>query len=212
MPGNVSKEVTRERERRAWELRQACWTQERIAGDLGVDRSTISKMLARIDRRLLKQVEAAVFAMKVAEDARLEFIIDEAMQAWQRSKSPAVAKRVTKTKAGEKDPGETEGEGKHGGRSQETVSQAAQCGDARYLVEARAAMADRRKLWGLDAPQKVAQTNAKGEDLRLDDLADVFRKAKDWAPEKDAKAGVQPSASSEAPAAAEPLTTPEPTE
>lgn len=52
MPAGPPKQVTRERERRAWELRQRCWTEARIAAELGVATSTVCYMLQRKEKEL----------------------------------------------------------------------------------------------------------------------------------------------------------------
>ena len=162
MPGRVPKEVTRQREAHAWQLRQQGCTHQRIAGDLGVDRSTVTAMLARIDRRALAQLNAAVELLKVEQTEILRDVVYEARQAWEKSKSPAVAKKVTKTKK----PGDDKGEGDADAdvTAQESMTQEVQCGDVAYLAQVRAALADIRKVWGLDAPVKNANTTPDGKE------------------------------------------------
>ena len=52
MAKTLIKERRAECERRAWELRQKAWTVTRIAAELDIDQSTVSRMLARMEKRL----------------------------------------------------------------------------------------------------------------------------------------------------------------
>ena len=174
--GKVPREVAVERERRAWELRQKFWTHERIAAELGVDRSTVTKMLARISDRFWSSISGQIAAMKGDQVSQLMVIADEAMQAWESSKRPAKnAKKVTRKRGGSAG-GHTAGAGSaHGsyGRSsgasggtddEETLMQSNdQNADPRYLASAMDALGDIRKIMGLDAPSKVAPTTPDGQ-------------------------------------------------
>ena len=136
MAGKVPREVSRERERRAWELRQQLWTHERIAAELGVTHQAVTAMLKRVDRRVLAKLDAEVALQKAAQTAQLQYIADEAMQAWESCKSSGP--------------------------------------DPRFLGEARGALSDLRKLWGLDAPAK-SHVQAEGElviKVEYDDIND----------------------------------------
>ena len=136
--------MAREHERRAWGLRQRGRTQEQIAAELQITQQAVSKILARVSDRYLKQVEAKVGRIKAQQTAQLEQIVSESMDAWERSKKPQrTLTTVTRT-------------GAEGQTSEQTTQQAVeQVGDVAYLDQARAALADLRKVWGIDAPQKV---------------------------------------------------------
>jgi hypothetical protein len=149
--GSVPKEVARERERRAWELRQKFWTHERIAAELGVDRSTVTKMLARVSRRILDTMQSEVAAMKAEQVSQLTFIADEAMQAWNASKQPAKEARKLTRKTRKVADDETQMKSKD------------QNADPRYLATAMQALTDIRAIMGLNAPTKVAPTDPTGE-------------------------------------------------
>lgn len=154
-PHRVPKEVTRERERRAWELRQQLWTHERIALELGVDHSTITKMLARIRQRMLVQLNVEVGSRVAEQVGQLDQIADQSYQAWIKSKEPEkeVQKKVSK------------GKGLRSG-SEETSSRVSERGgDVRYLEMTVRALQDIRKILGIEAP--VRQQNVS---LTLDDL------------------------------------------
>jgi transcriptional regulator with XRE-family HTH domain len=139
------------REKRAWELRQQGWTQERIAGVLGVDQSTVSRALLKLSQRIQKRLDDVALEERVAQVRQLSLIVDEALQAWQASKDPAksVAKRVRQQ--GEE---QEQGQGGEGSDTEEVTTTRVQDqdGDPRYLTTAMRAMADLRKLLDLDAP------------------------------------------------------------
>lgn len=102
MPNPVPKEVTIERERRAWGLRQQGWSHARIGRELGVDDSTVTKMLQRICKRALASLKDRVEEMKAEQTVQLDHIQDEAMQAWERSKKNAETDRAVTKRMGAK--------------------------------------------------------------------------------------------------------------
>jgi hypothetical protein len=127
------------------ELATLGWPQHRIAADLGVSQAAVSKILKRVDLRLLRELSVMVERQKVRHTLRLEHLFAEAMRAWEESKADTTRRRQRKTQAGSGGAGATVAE----------IVVEVQHGDPRYLEEARKALADHRKLWGLDAPQKV---------------------------------------------------------
>jgi transposase len=134
----------RTRELRAMELAVLGWSQPQIATDLGITQAAVSKLLKRVETRLLRELAQTVQRQKARQTLRLEHLFAEAMRAWTASKADTTRRRQRQT---------------HGGDAAgETVAELVvenQHGDPRYLDEARKALADQRKLWGLDAPQKV---------------------------------------------------------
>jgi predicted transcriptional regulator len=152
--GRVKKEVALQHECRAWELRGLGWSQARIAAELGVERSAVSRMLKRAGERVLEELADEVEQVKAEQTAVLEHIADEALQEWQRSKAArkAVTKRTGSAGAGD-------------GKASEQVTQqvAEQTGDVAYLDRAMAALDRIRGIWGADAPQKVAHTTPDGK-------------------------------------------------
>lgn len=141
-------EQTVERERRVWELRQQWWTHERIAEEVGIDRSTVTKMLGRISKRYSEMLLTEVDRLRVEQVVRLEYMADQAMQAWASSKQPAKdARRRKRTGVDEVEENRVQ----------------TQNADPRFLGEARAALGDIRKLLGLDAPAKIAPTDPSGD-------------------------------------------------
>ena len=135
----------RTRERRTMELTVLGWSQHQIAADLGVTQAAVSKILDRVERRVLRELIATVERHKARHTLRLEHLFAEAMRAWDQSKADTTRRRQRKSEGGPGGPGATVAE----------LVVENQHGDARYLEEARKALADLRKLWGLDAPQRV---------------------------------------------------------
>ncbi len=109
------------------------WTQERIAAALGVSQRGVSGILRRCCRKKVAALNDEVLRWKLEQNERLDYLIDQAGQAWEKSKLDA-QKAVKAT-------------GK--GRKTTTLMSAGRCGDVAYLDEMRAAMDAQRKLWGL---------------------------------------------------------------
>jgi hypothetical protein len=134
----------RTRELRARELAVIGWSQPQIAADLGISQAAVSKLLKRVETRFLREVAETVQRQKARQTLRLEHLFAEAMRAWTASQGDTTRRRQRQTQGG----------GGAGATVAELVVEN-QHGDPRYLDEARKALADQRKLWGLDAPQKV---------------------------------------------------------
>ena len=127
------------------ELAVLGWPQHQIAAEIGISQVAVSKILKRVEVRLLRELAATVERQKARQTLRLEHVVTEAFRAWDQSKADTTRRRQRKTL------------GEHAGAGA-TVAEIVvenQHGDPRYLDEARKALADLRKLWGLDAPQKV---------------------------------------------------------
>jgi predicted transcriptional regulator len=123
------------------------WSQHEIAADLHVSQAAVSKMLQRADERALRDLTTTIERQKVRQTQRLERVIREATRAWEQSKGEATRRRQRKrARDGDSDGAETVAE----------VVVDTRHGDPRYLDAIRKALADVRKVWGLDAPQQVA--------------------------------------------------------
>lgn len=126
------------------ELAVLGWSQHQIAADLGISQPAVSKLLKRIETRLLRELTETVGRQRARHALRLDHLYAEAMRAWDASKADSTRRRQRKTQGG--------------AGADATVAELVvenQHGDPRYLDEARKALADHRKLWGLDAPQQV---------------------------------------------------------
>jgi predicted transcriptional regulator len=143
--GHEPRARIRTRERRTMELMVLGWSQQQIAVDLGVSQAAVSKILTRVEGRLLRELTAMVERHKVRHSMRLDHLFAEAMRAWDQSKADTTRRRQRRTQGGHASAGATIAE----------IVVENQHGDPRYLDEARKALADQRKLWGLDAPQQV---------------------------------------------------------
>ena len=142
--GHEPRARIRTRELRALELATEGWSQHQIAADLGVSQAAVSKILKRVELRILRELMETVERQKARQTIRLEHLFAEAMRAWTASKADMTRRRQRKT----------QGSGRDGGATMEVVVES-QHGDPRYLEEARKALADHRKIWGLDAAQKL---------------------------------------------------------
>jgi predicted transcriptional regulator len=121
------------------------WSQHDIAQELGVSQAAVSKMLARADARSFRELITQIERQKVRQTQRLEYLFRELMRAWTQSQTDATRRRQRQTTS-------TGG----GGSAQSfELTVATQHGDPRYVEEMRKVLADLRKLWGLDAPQRL---------------------------------------------------------
>ncbi|MCL5265177.1 MAG: hypothetical protein M1343_08310 [Chloroflexi bacterium] len=156
MPGKVPSEVAREREMRAWEMRQKYFTHREIAAVLGVTHQAVTAMLHRMAKRYLAKSDQLIETEKFTQLERLERIAQEAELAWERSKLDAekivtiMGRQIVKkdgTMINLPDEVRTE--------------RVAQAGDPRFMEQLRGALADVRKIWGIDAPSKTELTGNK---------------------------------------------------
>lgn len=169
MAARPSREVTRERERRAWELRQKSWTEQRIADALGIDQATVSRMLRRVEDKLAKEFAAGAERIKAQHTARLEHIADEAYQAWERSQENAETETVVNEVVSLQGTEETLDDEQQPVRVKKCVVPAdkatttrtskGQAGDPRFLDQARGALADIRDIWGVESPKRTDVTS-----------------------------------------------------
>jgi transcriptional regulator with XRE-family HTH domain len=163
--GNVAADVLEEREEQVWTLRGQGWTQERIAKEVGIKRAAVGNMLQRLEQRSRERIPDMIAEEKIAQVRTLQYIVSEALQSWERSKSPKKKTETTKSK----------GIGKIRRTSaEETVVQTEeQFGDSRALAEARAALADIRQILGLNAPVKAEIGGFDGSPIQIESQMNV---------------------------------------
>src|SRR5690242_11080898 len=90
------REVTRDHERRAWELRvREHLTEQAIAERLGVAESTVCRMLQRIEKRLAGEFRDRAAQIKAEQTAQLQALARVALEGYRRSTEDAVTERVT---------------------------------------------------------------------------------------------------------------------
>lgn len=146
--GRVPLELTRRREQVAFDLAVKGMSGPQIAAELArlglgeVTQQAVSKMLIRIEQRILKEMSEQVKLMKVRQTATLQQMLRDALAAWEESKKPQKSLTTKHGPSGENgEPGKVL-------ESQTTLRD--QDGDPRYLEQARQALADIRKIWGLE--------------------------------------------------------------
>jgi hypothetical protein len=152
--GRVSTELARKREQVAFDLSatkglsEAQIAEELVRQELGaVTQQAVSKMLRRVEERMLKEMTGRIKAMKVRQTAALQKIYRDAVAAWEESKKPQKSLTTKQGPAGENgEPGKVK-------ESQSVLRD--QDGDPRYLDQARQALADIRRIWGVDEPAQT---------------------------------------------------------
>jgi DNA-binding transcriptional LysR family regulator len=98
--GHEPRTRIRTRELRAMELAVLGWSQHRIAADLGISQAAVSKLLKRLETRVLRELAETVERQKARQTLRLEHHYAEAMRAWDDSKADTTRKRQRKTHGG----------------------------------------------------------------------------------------------------------------
>jgi hypothetical protein len=139
---------TKERQHRAWQLSVEGFSEREIAPKLEaeglgrVSHQAVHKMLKVVwaERQQVFMKEA--WDQKARQADMLMGLYREAMAAWERSKK------------GQKGITKKDGAG-DGASSGATVTIKESPGDPRFLKQAQECLAEVRKIWGLDAPQKV---------------------------------------------------------
>lgn len=120
-------------------------TQHQIAEVLSISQPAVCKIVCRVEERLLADFAYKAERQRARQTLRLEHIYGQAMQAWQDSKQDGLRRRQRKT----------EHDGGTGSTIAELISENRH-GDPRHLDEARKALTDLRKVWGVDAPERVS--------------------------------------------------------
>jgi predicted transcriptional regulator len=144
-------------EAEAWEMTCAGYTQHQIAAKLGIDQSTVSRAVKRVEERELARLSGNVESLKVSQTHQLQWMFAEAMRAWEKSKTPR--KRAV-SRSG--DGGDGEG--------QETREAIDRDGDNGFLHTGMAALRDVRSLWGLDVSPALNEPAASIAALAMDIL------------------------------------------
>ena len=143
---------------RAWMLRCKGFSLSYIGEYLGVSTATISRWLAPLERRELQRLLATIQHEKVRQSEVLYHVIDESIQAWERSKRPVtrVVNRLgllIRNTAGEPIL-DSDGEPIRRTGWQETII-VERDGNPRFLDIVIRALRELRVIWGLNvAPAK----------------------------------------------------------
>jgi Mn-dependent DtxR family transcriptional regulator len=132
-------ETIRYRETYAHKRRLERATQWEIANELGISQAAVSKILRRIDRRILRQMEADVQLVKVRQSRRLNDLYEEALYGWRESLGV-----------------EWKDTSRSGERAEKVESSRTRSGDPRFLAAALAVLESERRLWGLSGNAPAA--------------------------------------------------------
>lgn len=150
------RQEVQEREREIWRRRIQGDTQERIATSLNVSQQAVSLALRRIEKRLAGEFVAEVAQIKARQAAQLEHVYAEAMAAWERSCQDAERRQVVTGRAKATELGLIRLP------DLETTTIEGQSGNPALLAQAMAALADIRKIYGYDAPQRREHSGPDG--------------------------------------------------
>jgi predicted transcriptional regulator len=113
-------------------------TTREVAARLNISQSAASRALRRAEALALARLNDLAQTEKMRQIERLTLLYRESMAAWRQSKQDRVTKRSRQTDA------------RDGGVRVAEVKTEESAGDARFLECARSALADMRKLVGLD--------------------------------------------------------------
>lgn len=181
MPSRVPKEVTAERESKAWAMRQKMMTEAQIAQELGITQPAVSVMLKRIASRMATELSGKVQELKATQTGQLEYIAAEALAGWERSKLNAEMLRTVTEEVALKSEVETLDDDGQPVRRKKVILPVAkttttktvegQAGDPRFLDQARGALGDIRDIWGLESPKKTDITSD-GQPIGTDEAFD----------------------------------------
>lgn len=134
-------------------------TGEAIGEQFGICKQRVNQIRNQVENWARPQWLGKIDVIKEKQTQLLMHLFQQAMEEWEQSKRSAV-KRTKKTG------------GMYGGEDSE--SEEGQCGDPRYLDQARQCLADIRKIWGAnvqgDAPSLNLQFNI--AELRQQMVAD----------------------------------------
>lgn len=159
------------RRQAVWELRVQGRTQDQIAAQLNISQATVHRDLRWCIAKAEDEVKGSVLAWQLEQLARYDYIISEAMAAWEESKQEYIEVQqrslAAKSSAGSgSGPGSAQGKAKaSGGKPKQlevTTRIKEQTGDPSYFQVAMKAMDAQRKILGADAPIKIAHTDAQG--------------------------------------------------
>jgi hypothetical protein len=127
-----------------------CMTVKEISRSVGITESKVRYGIDRVEKKLLDIMARRIARLKVRQTNFLELIQQEAMSAWRDSKKD----RTTITRERGVAPG--------GEIDKVSEKVEGQTGNPAYLEQARSALADIRKIWGLDKHDPSIQIGSDG--------------------------------------------------
>lgn len=144
---NTTRDQREQQLLRISELNLQRYTASEIARELGLSRQTVQRDLSIIRlRRREAQIQNNTERI-LNEEAEINQTARESWQSWRRSKEDAEIKiqKVRKTEVGSQ-----------GSPVELSVRTEGQAGDVSYLRVVLECSRERRKLWGVDAPEKLS--------------------------------------------------------
>lgn len=126
------------------------YSYDEIAVELGVSKSTVSRTLAPFLAEWDRQTRADVQEIKAREVARLDHLLLEYWEAWERSKKPQKSSTVRTGGAADDDSARRD--------TLATVRSTERNGDPRFLTGVQWVIDRRIKLYGLDEPAGLELT------------------------------------------------------
>jgi hypothetical protein len=141
VPAKLSPETLQ----RALDLQRCLRTHAEIAAELGVCRETISRALARINRKAAERLAKRRAETRARQVDQLEWLASEAAAAWERSLLDAEVTRITTELDDAQGDDETPTE-----RPQTVTTVKRHSGNPALLREAREALADIREILGTE--------------------------------------------------------------
>jgi transcriptional regulator with XRE-family HTH domain len=157
----------RERQRQGVARADQGWTQQAIAGELGISQAAVSKMLRRVDAREAAALGADLARRRARQIRRLEHLLRETLQAWEASKAPHTRRRQRQT---------THGGGPESSTAEVTVEE--HPGDPRFLEQARRIEEQIAALCGFDRTRPPVPITGDDSAWTPDEMArrsEVFR-------------------------------------
>ena len=118
-----------------------------VAAAAGIARSTLYRLVKRVNAQLAPQLAAEVAHRKADVHHTLMGILHRAAAGWERSVGVVVTVR--------EEPVLGSGGRPLKGVKRRIVTRRPDPGDPAFLTEMRGALADLRRLWGMDSPTKV---------------------------------------------------------
>lgn len=130
------------------------WAQFRIAQKVEVDPSTITRDLQAIQEEWVAKSVEAIEKRKAEELAKIDQLEYTYWESWERSLEAFKSKIVK---------GRKTGNGKKAQDIEQTLKEEERAGDPRFLAGVQWCIEKRMKIFGLEAPQKIAPTDPTGE-------------------------------------------------
>lgn len=159
----ATKEELVERQTTVWDLRTRYgWTQDRIAEELGINQSTVSRDLKKMSKRVLERLDDQIEQEKATQLAQLRAIVHESLQAWHDSKN-----RHTEVSEQSKVIGE--GEDRLVVGTTITSKVVEREGSVQYLNAAMSAMEEIRKIFKISPIELIVDWRKEAQEAGLDD-------------------------------------------